>query len=103
MPRFAVRQGAGADRQPFNPAKPPIRPIVGSIVGFAPVVAVLAGLGVMLADPSRDFGLSVVALGALATLVAVLAVHRRATGRLREALATAETEVAAHARSGRQT
>jgi signal transduction histidine kinase len=72
---------------------------VGSIIGFAPVVAILAGLGVMLADPSRNFVLSVLALGVVAMLVAVLAVHRLVTGSLREALAAAEAEMAAQARS----
>ena len=101
MPRFAARQSAGANRQPFNPAQPTVRPIGGSIIEFAPVVAIGAGLVVILADPSRNLVVSVLALGVVATLVAVLAVHRRVTRGLREALAAAEAEVATQTRIGR--
>lgn len=96
MPQFAARRSAGAASQMFNPTKPTVRPIA---MGFAPVVAIVAGLGGILAEPSRNLVFNILPLGVVAMLVAVLAVHRRDTGRLRKALAAADAELAAQARS----
>jgi signal transduction histidine kinase len=63
------------------------------------IVAIVAGLGGVLADPSRNVLFAVLLFGLVAMLLAVLVVHRLITGQLREALASAEAQFAAQARN----
>ena len=91
----AVRPIAGADRSSLESTGQTTRPNARPIFWFAPILAIVAGLGAMYADRGRTSGPTLVTLGAFTILAVSLAVQWQVTQRQLDALAVAKGEIEA--------